>query len=268
MPFCLLFLPLALPGLQATVATYPVASGETLNTQFTVKANGIPVPVVDEVRTYCHFSFGGEVEIEVTGLAGHTISPVDYGIVPSFDDGSRMVFTLDRPRYLVLHAGGTNELIIFADPLEVDPPQPTDLNVIDFSTWTGSLQEALDRVSADPFHDIVYVGPGTYGLSTNLKLPSNSALYLAGGAKLNFTSGGIQFDQVDNVKLYGRGLIEYNENGGAYKGFGIWTSFATNLEISGIISRNSSNWNVLLEDSDTIDVTYFKVLNDKTGEGE
>jgi hypothetical protein len=250
------------------VETYPVAAGETLNTQFTVTANGIPVPVVDEVRTYCHFSFDGEVEIEVTGLDGHTLSPIDYGIVPTVNDGSRMVFTLDRPRYLVLHKGGTNELVIFADPFEVDPPQPDDLNVIDFSTWTGSLQEALDRVAIDPLYDVVHVGPGQVSLSSNLRLPSNSALYLAGGAKLNFTSGGIQVVNADHVKLFGRGLIEYNENAAAYKGFGIWTSFATYLEISGIISRNSSNWNVLVEDSEEVDITYFKVLNDKTGVGE
>lgn len=169
------------------MATYPIAPGERLNTQFTVTANGIPVPVVNEVRTYCHFSFDGEVEIEVTGLAGHTLSPVDYGIVPSHDDG-------------------TNKLVIFADPMEVDPPRPGDLNVIDFAAWNGTLQEALDRLSFDPLFDVVYVGPGAYNLSSNLKIPSDAALYLAGGAKLNFTSGGVQFAQVDNSRLFGRGL--------------------------------------------------------------
>lgn len=250
------------------VVTYPVAPGETLNTQFTVTANGIPVPVVDEVRTYCHFSFDGEVEIEVTGLTNHTLSPVDYGIVPSYDDGSRMVFTLDRPRYLVLHAGGTNELIIFADPVEVDPPRADDMNVLNIASWDGTIEEALSRVSIDPVYDVVYVGPGTYDLHENLKMPSNAALYLAGGAKLNFINGGVQVIDADNVKLFGRGLIEYNENSGAYKDFGIWTSFATNLEIEGIVTRNSLNWNVLIDDSDTVEISYLKVLNDKTGVGE
>ncbi|GEM_PF-4686483 len=253
---------------QHTLWTYPAAPGETLNNTFTVKANGIEVPVVDEVRTYAHFSFSGEVEIEVTGLNNHSLSPVDYGIVPSVNDGSRMVFTLDRPRYLVLHRGGEDELILFADPQEVDPPQANDLNVLNVATWNGSLQEAMDRVGSDPLLDIVYVPAGTLNLNKNLRLPSHSALYLAGGAKLNFTNGGIQVVNAEKVKLFGRGLIEYNENGGNDREFGIWTHEARNLEISGIISRNSLNWNVLLEDSEEVDITYFKVLNDKTGVGE
>jgi hypothetical protein len=250
------------------VVPHPIPPGDTAVPGFTVTVDGQDVPVLRQVRTYAHFSFSGEVEIEITGLDGHTLSPVDYGIVPTVNDGNRMVFTLDRPRYLVLHKNGTDELILFADPLEVDPPEPDDLNVLDFSTWTGSLQEALDRVSIDPRVDIVHVGPGLHTLTSDLKIPSNCALYLAGGAKLNFTSGGIQMVEVQHAKVFGRGTIEYNENQGAYKGFGIWTSFATHVEISGVVSRNSHNWNVLLEDSEHIDITYFKVLNDKAGEGE
>jgi hypothetical protein len=72
-----------------------------------------------------------------------------------------------------------NTLDIFANPTEVNPPSPTDPNVI-------------------------YLGPGYY--TGDIVVPSGKTLYIAGGAAVK---GEIFLDNTTNSKVIGRGVIDH-----------------------------------------------------------
>jgi len=274
----------SLPAMVAEVEAYPVPPGETVSTRFTVDVDGVAVPVLEESRTYAHFSFNGTVTVTVTAttpgaLTGWKVSPVDYGIAET-NDGTTLSFQLNRPRYLAIHQNYESDLVplfIFADPIEHNPPKPTDINVLDYGSYSGTINEAVTAVSLDPTLDIVYVPPGTYD-SGQIDMKSDTQLYLAGGALIRFTGsdygtpleydwirkgdawGGLEFLGVDNAKVFGRGTLDALNNGSFNNC--VYSNQATNITISGIITRYSNDWNWLLTESDGVDITYVKVIND------
>ena len=71
-----------------------------------------------------------------------------------------------------------NNLMIFANPLEVNPPSPTD-------------------------PDVIYLGPGLY--TQNYIVPSGKTLYIAGGAVVK---GGVIMNNATNAKVIGRGVLD------------------------------------------------------------
>lgn len=268
----------------SNVQAYSVPPGEVVSSRFTVEVDGIPVPVLEQSRTYAHFSFEGTVAVTITattpgGLSGWTLSPIDYGISET-NDGTTVTFTLDRPRYLVLHENYSSDLLplfIFADPLEVDPPNPGDLNVLDYSSFSGTINEAIAAAAVDPTLDIVYIPPGAYD-SGQIDMRSDTQLYVAGGALIRFvgtdystpfefgwkqdgkTWGALEFLGVSNAKVYGRGTFDARNNG-SFRNC-VYMNQASNIEVSGIITRYSRDWNWIITDSENIDVTYVKVIND------
>jgi len=178
----LLFLAFALsgfgqysPGAASSVTVYPVPPGETLVTANAVTVNGTSVPIIASNKNYAHFAFNGTVQVQVTNVAGWTLSPTDFNI-PVTWSGSTMTFTLSQPRKLVIHNNYSSQtsqyILIFADPPETDAPSPTDPNVLNVGTLgldnTGSndvtygIQTALNQAAASDLQKTVYIPPGTY----------------------------------------------------------------------------------------------------------
>lgn len=257
----------------ATVEIYDVPPTEVLNTQFTVTVNGQPVPVIESGhrnyptdqsgrRVYAHFSFEGTVEIEVTGLDGHNLRPLEFGIVPSVHTSDRIVFTLDRPRYMILtrHSNTVEDaLFLFADPIDPRAPNPDAPEVLNYAEFTGSINAALLEVATREELDVLYVPPGTWPSGGVIDIPSNVTLYLAGGAKI--TNGLLRFRNVQNSQLRGRGVLEFNRNQGNDYRFGIYAVNCQNIRIEGIIARTAHNFNTVAHLSDGVDILYLKVLN-------
>lgn len=266
-----LFLIVAGPLAASVVEIYPVPPGEILSERFSVTVNGEPVPVIESghplARSYAHFSFEGTVEIEVTGLEAHSyrLSPSQFGLTPTVDDGSRIVFTLDRPRYIVVDPGGNNpvgdSLFIFADPIDPRMPNPNAPDVLDFTTYTGGggLQGALNEVAAREELNTLFLSPGLYENSGVLDIPSNVTLYLAGGAKID--RGLIRFRNVENAHVRGRGVLEFGRSGANNFSFGIFGTDSHNISVHGVIARTASNWNTVIRYSSEIDILYLKVIN-------
>ncbi len=259
------------PLAASVVEVYPVPPGEILSERFSVKVNGETVPVIESghplARTYAHFSFEGTVEIEVTGLEAHnySLSPSQFGLTPTVDDGSRMVFTLDRPRYIVVDPGANNPvgdaLFLFADPIDPRMPDPNAPDVLDFTSHTGGggLQGALNEVAARAELNTLFLPPGLYENSGVLDIPSNVTLYLAGGAKID--RGLIRFRNVENAHVRGRGILEFGRSGANNFSFGIFGTDSHNISVHGVIARTASNWNTVIRYSSEIDILYLKVIN-------
>ena len=184
-----------------TLKTYPAPSGVTLDTAFTVQVRvpGGAWQNLDEYQTrigaptratyasFVYFDTDGPVDISVTYNAGTvtsaSVKPNNLGITPAIN-GNTMTFSISGPQKLVFDVNGNvdNDLMIFANPVEVNPPSPTDPNVI-------------------------YLGPGIYNQS--YIVPSGKTLYIAGGAVVR---GGVTLANVTNAKVIGRGVLDHPSN--------------------------------------------------------
>jgi len=133
--------------LQAELVSYPITSFDEIDSRFNVKVNEKPVPVIQWTPSYAHFSFSGSVTAEIRGVDdSYTLSPaaqsIDYSIV-----GSTMNFSLAQSRKLVIHKDYSGAIVLFADSLEEGAPKSSDANVLDYSSFSGTVQEAVDYVS-------------------------------------------------------------------------------------------------------------------------
>lgn len=178
-----------------SLMTYPAPSGAALNNTFTVqvRANGgawqnvDAYDVVVQMNSPSHASFAyfdtdGPVDVQVTyngTITSAAVNPASKGITPAIN-GNTMTFTIPGPTKLSVEVNGdaSHNLHLFANPVDVNPPSPTDPNVI-------------------------YVGPGYY--NQDYRVPSGKTLYLAGGAVVH---GAIYMDGTTNAKLMGRGVID------------------------------------------------------------
>jgi polygalacturonase len=120
-----------------------------------------------------------------------------------------LTLTIDGPQKLYIEINGLPHLAIFADPPEVNAPQPGDAGVVYFAAGA---------------HD-----PGT------INLQSNQTIYIAPGAIVN---ANVRGDSLQNVKIIGRGRLQGN----------VEISRTTNLEVNGVFIRNTKGWSNTLTD--------------------
>ncbi|WP_261304980.1 discoidin domain-containing protein [Paenibacillus andongensis] len=238
------FIPIFPTNVQAatTLKTYPAPSGTTLSTDFTVKVRvpGGTWQDLDEYQTrigapnratfasFVYFDTDGPVDLSVTYNAGTvttaTVKPNNLGITPAIS-GNTMTFSISGPQKLVFDVNGNvdNDLMIFANPVEVNPPSPTDPNVI-------------------------YLGPGVYNQTYNLS--SGQTLYIAGGAVVR---GGVNLNNATNAKVIGRGVIESSPDAAVY------LSFANNVTLDGVI-LNRFNAGIQIGNSTNVTVNNVKLM--------
>ena len=215
-------LPISLPtevhAAGTTLVTYPnPPGGAALNTDFTVKvrANGGAWQELDEYDTtvggyhpshasFVYFDTDGPVDVSVTYNTGTVSSaavrPTSKGITPAIN-GNTLTFTISGPTKLSVEVNGdiNHNLHLFANPLEVNPPSPSDPNVI-------------------------YLAPGVY--NQDYTVPSGKTLYIAGGAVVK---GGVFLDGATNAAVKGRGILDHP----SWRGISV--NYAENITIDGII---------------------------------
>lgn len=228
-PFSRLFLTvfvfIALQGFsEDKLVTYPAPEGAALNDDFTVKVrqnggewNDVPgyLVKVDEVRGISHhtenasmayFDFSGEVEVSVTYNKGTVetarVRPLSYGIAPSIE-GNTLTFKLDQHRNLSVEVNGDifHNLHLWANPIDSFVPDKND-------------------------PDLIYFGPGVHAVKGGkFYVPSGKTVYLAGGAVL---MGQVLIEGVHDVKLLGRGIVDYTVK------MGVHIANSKNIEVEGI----------------------------------
>jgi hypothetical protein len=211
---------------QNRLETYGAPQGAPLNDDFEVRVRqgagqwmSLPtyLVLVDEVKDTDHhterssmscFDFSGEVEVSVTFRRGTIetgrVRPLSYGITPRID-GRTMTFKLDRPRNLSVEVNGDifHNLHLFANPIEESRPDPSA-------------------------PDVIYLGPGEHTPEGGkIVVPSGKTLYLAGGALLH---GQIVVQDVENVKVMGRGVIDHRVK------MGILIANSRNVLIEGLVA--------------------------------
>lgn len=236
------------------VVVYPTPAGEELSTDYDVWADGKKVDVYT-ARTldppfagkrwdyggpysFANFDMAGEVTVRITSkrsLRNTIIRPLSAGVVPTIEGDHTLTIQLDRPRKLSIEPDGKNgPLLLFANPMEENPPKPDAEGVI-------------------------YFGPGVHKPG-KIEIGSGQTLYLAGGAVVK---GGAMATG-DNIKICGRGILD----GSDWE----WRKGPTptvvaihgdNIEVNGITIRGASHWTIVPRHSRNVTVRNVKLCNSR-----
>ncbi|MCD8043733.1 MAG: glycosyl hydrolase family 28 protein [Tannerellaceae bacterium] len=210
--------------------TWKAPAGAALNNDFTVRVR-IPgkefeetpsyLVKVDEVRGVKHheenasmsyFNFAGEVEVSVTFNHGPVesarVRPLSLGIEPVIN-GNTLTFKLDRSCNVSVEVNDDifHNLHLFANPIEEYIPTMDD-------------------------RDLIYFGPGIHEIENGeFKVPAGKTVYLAGGSILK---GRLHIEGVENVKIFGRGMICHTVKQG------IKISNSKNVLVEGVFATQCS----------------------------
>ncbi|MEQ8303910.1 MAG: glycosyl hydrolase family 28 protein [Cyclobacteriaceae bacterium] len=243
---------------KSVVTSYPSPSNEILSGDYKLEVNGKTVAIylaeiatvenpegwmlqpadVGDSYSFSYFDFSGEVTIKVTSLKkpldNLVIRPLSAQVKPVVK-GNSMTFTINKPCQLSIEPEGRLEpLLIFANPIELNPPKKDDPNV-------------------------VYFGPGIHK-PERIKLSDNQTLYIAGGA---IVKGGVHV-KGDNIQIKGRGILCGNDwawlNG---PGNMIRIEESSNVTIEGIIVRGSWGWTIPIYNSDSVAFDNIKLVCSK-----
>ena len=190
---------------------------------------------IEEDTSWTSFSFRDRVTVHVTplhpgGVTGCLVRPASAHVRAVFEDGT-CTFSLNEPRNLSVEfePNTTNPvlhpMLVFANPLEADVPDP-----------------------ADP--DVLYFGPGVHDIGRLVPLHDNQTIYLAGGAWVRGTF--IADGPVHNVTIRGRGVLDGSfldtgdqaQNKGQPGMIDIADQSSSNLLVEGITLANAVRFNV------------------------
>lgn len=244
---------------------------------------------------------GEDMQIKVAssvGLEGYTLAPSKHA--PTEVGVNMLELAVTEPSYLILDVPSANHerLVLLIDPPAVEPAPAADgenvRNVLtDGADNAGEgdntelFQATIDAASNDA-RNIVYVPPGVYNTRA-LYLKDNMTLYLAEGAVLqNITEqtdlltapdglvlieGSAQaliiIKGATGAKLKGHGALD---GGGVFlqdfgrKMFLVKIEDSRDIEIDGIIARDSAFWNTLVYRSSNVHISNYKVINNQLAE--
>jgi Glycosyl hydrolases family 28 len=269
--------------MNSIITPYPKSPSAQESSEYHVTVNGQSVPVEKyNSISYVRFAFAGEADVEVNvsePVNNYTLSPKSYNI-PSSKNGDKISFSLSDPRKLILHNVNSSgeKLFILADPLEENSPRVGDSNVTNIMNYgvditggndaTARIQKAIEDVSSR--QGILYFPPGVYK-TKQLNLKSNMTLYLSSGAEIegtkeinpSFGQGLLNLENVNNVKIMGRGVI--NGNGSYWRPRGGWYSLirlSNNVLLQDVVIKDPAVANVWTQYSENLKVENVKILAD------
>lgn len=236
-------------GVQAQIITYPVPRQlyyARHNDDYTVKVRQTGekewidlyeynVKVDADTRSdasMVQFDFAGEVEVLIQKNNGEVrqvdIRPLSKGIHPAVD-GNCVLFTLDRPQKLSIEFNGDrlHNLHLFANAIRTDIP---DKNAPGVMYFEAGYHEPTDSIAK------------------NFPIPSNTTVYLEGGAVLK---GPLVCDHVENVKILGTGMLHETSNG-------ITINYSKNVLVDGITVVNPRYYTTTVGQSENITIKNVK----------
>jgi len=180
-----------------------------------------------------YFDFSGQVEVAITAnktnIKSARIRPISYSFTPEVT-GNSLKFSLSEPRNLSIEINDDifHNLQLFAGPVEQKKPKPKGKNVM-------------------------YFGPGFHSPGPEVKVPSGTTVYLAGGAVVETK---LVCDKVENVRITGRGMLYQAERG-------IEVTHSKHVEIDGIIVANPKHYTVYGGQSQFLTIRNLKAFSSK-----
>ena len=205
---------------------------------------------------FAEFDMGGQTEVRVRLLRPEAITadslpamvrPQSKGIRYSMPDDSTLLFTLNSPEYLSVEFGGDrhHNLHLFANPMLTEHYIGTEPGCIN---WKGENSQDV-FVKGAP---LIYFGPGVHRPkdlpSEEIKIPSNTTVYLAPGAVVKAR---LIVDRAENVRIIGRGIIDHPLRG-------VEITYSRNVLVDGITILNPRHYTIFGGQSDDITIRNVK----------
>ncbi|KAK6074698.1 hypothetical protein SCUP515_06327 [Seiridium cupressi] len=242
------------------INTYPAVESIPLSDAFVVKARlagtqddwtivvAYSVDVADVNTTRNEFNrypiavasldVSGPVEIKVeyttSKIETATIRPVSLGVKTSVENGQTIFFTLEKRTDVMVEINGDKWKALHVLVNEVETDAPTD-----------------------DAEDLWYFGPGLNNGSAfskvtdgNLMVPSDTTVYLAGGAFLNAK---LNFVGVSNASVRGHGFTWNGPNGGA-----ILIERSTNTLVEGVTSLGATGFSLTTGEAKGVHVKGYR----------
>jgi hypothetical protein len=243
------------PAPAGQVVTYPAPAGEGGAGDFQVWANDRKVDtygarVLDPPFAGKQYDYGGPYSFASFDMAGRAtvriicrrslrnvvIRPQTPAVPMILVDDHTLTFTLDGPRKLSIEPDGRKApLLLFANPLETQRPQPNDPGV-------------------------VFFGPGIHE-PDKITLGNNQMLYLAGGAVVKAEV----LVEGTNVRITGRGILD--GSGWEWRKGPVGNLIAIrnsrDVEVSGITLRGSAHWTIVPRQSQKVTIRNVKLCNSR-----
>ncbi|MFC1762586.1 glycosyl hydrolase family 28 protein [Planctomycetota bacterium] len=235
------------------LVTYPAPVGVALNHDFSVQANGEALDVYRFAvrRTQeCYigvaaFDFSGQVTVEVqtqVNIQSAVIRPLRHRIRPQ-TRGKTLRFTLDQPVNLSLEINNDLDrwnLMVFANPIEIDRPSPDDPDVIYFGPGLHQTGNGM----GDPANRLTINKPGT-------------TIYLAGGSVVQ---GSLFAEDIEDVTIRGRGILsgecmEHERSKQRYRCLEFRQ--VTGLNVEGFILQDAPHHGLMMVNCHKVDVNNF-----------
>ncbi len=235
---------MALPGLtlvNAAVEVYPVPEGESAAEGYRVQVDGKDVFVHDSpVGAIACFSFEGTIEVVVAPK--HDVKAVDVrprsrDVKWSLKDNV-IRFGLAGPGNFSIEINHDikRPLFLFANPLEADAPRPGTVGVR-------------------------YLEGGKVHVPGVVELYDDETVYIAGGAVVH---GVIRARNARHIKVCGRGILDgtrMREFTRSSRLRFVQLDECTDVDLEGIILRNSQTWQIVPILSDNISIANVKILS-------
>ena len=155
------------------------------------------------------------------------IRPNSRGIIAEIEENN-IKFNLSGPDKLYIEIDELPPLCFFANPIEIENPDPNASN-------------------------IRYFGPGVHDAGM-MALEDGDEVYIAGGA---IVYGGIRNNGADNIKVHGRGILD----GGFEHRRMVLLTDGENIEFSGITIRNGVTWTNTVVNCRNVKYQGIKVIS-------
>lgn len=233
---------------------------------------------------YAHFPYPGPgaALVEVSARRAFDtleLSPKSAGIQTRLDpDSLALSFKLQKAGNWVITMDDREHLFIFAEAPSEEPAKA--VSVLDYGAdasgkadSTKAIQKAIDAVPAGTTVRI----PAGHFISGSLFIRSGITLFLEAGALLQASGNPGDFEpeqnafivieNAENAALKGRGTID---GSGAYlrhltdvSGRLLAVRDSHDVEVEGVILRNSRAWNTHIIRSENVTLRNVKILNDR-----
>lgn len=238
---------ISLTSVFAQVTTWQTPEGFASEKFYSVKVNGIPVPVFDTpVASYAVFDMKGEVTVEVNTMYDVRwvdIRPLRWDMKPKYTGDNSFSFFMKEPANLSVELNGRirqQPLFVFAGKPEANKPSKTDENVIWFEG--GKL-----------YKDV------------KLELQDNQTVYIEGGAVVQ---GTIEARGKKNIRICGRGILDgsfvKDMPGNRHRWIGLVDS--RDIQIEGITLHNGTTWQVALFHCDQVKINDIHLVSESGGD--
>ena len=224
-----------------------------------------------EQASLINFDFSGSVHLRVVcawEIFNARVLPATRNVIPvrgKRNKGDEVSFEITEPGQYVLEINGLHcPLHILANPMEEDAPDPFASNVdyhrVDEKQNFPGLYSGRPTAVAEG-KDVIYFGPGIHHVN-KLLIKSNQSVYIHGGA---IVYGTIVAENADNVRIFGRGILDGSRFHRDYNRTGLCTLVmlhnCTNVNVEGIILRNSIVYQLSTTGGHHIEVSNVKVFS-------